>query len=177
MVPAPTPEVTHDPHLTLISASEPSWEGQPPASPSRQGALGGPPSQPQFPPRGLAQRQGLRGRAVAHSPLHLSWGCPPPHGMRDWVWPLPGTPAPVPLPYAPQLQIIPHPNQGPRVRKEGRGQGVRSEGTEVADDTVANQAQAPSKKKCSPSARALHRAGVDEWGQRNGDVAKDPWPF
>lgn len=48
------PEVTHTPHLTLISASEPSWEGQPPSSPSRQGALGGPLLQPQFPPRGLA---------------------------------------------------------------------------------------------------------------------------
>lgn len=48
----PPPQVTHGPHLTLISASEPSWEGQLPASPSRRGALGGPPSQPQFPPQG-----------------------------------------------------------------------------------------------------------------------------
>lgn len=70
VVPAPpTPRVTHTPHLTLISASKPSWEGQPPTSPRRQGALGGPPSKPQFPPRGLARPQGLRGRAAAPSPL------------------------------------------------------------------------------------------------------------
>lgn len=33
---SPHSELTHVPHLTLISASEPSWEGQPPTSPSRR---------------------------------------------------------------------------------------------------------------------------------------------
>lgn len=33
---SPRSELTHAPHLTLISASEPSWEGQPPTSPSRR---------------------------------------------------------------------------------------------------------------------------------------------
>lgn len=59
----PPPEVTHAPHLTLISASEPSWEGQPPTFPSRQGALGGPlrPRSLSFPPGAWPSDRGCVG--------------------------------------------------------------------------------------------------------------------
>lgn len=45
---------------------------------------------------------------------------------------------------------------------------------ETADDPAANRA-APFNN--SLSARALHRAGCMNGGQRSRDVAKDPWPF
>lgn len=67
VVPSPLSEVTHALHLTLIKSFWAQLEGQPPTSPNRQGALGGPPSQPQFPPRGLAQGQQLRGKQSSQS--------------------------------------------------------------------------------------------------------------
>lgn len=85
-------------------------------------------------------------------------------------------PRPSPPPDAPQSQIVPHPNQCPRVRKEGRGQinSVGYEAAEVVDDPPPIGPQSP------PTAlppRPYTGRGRMNGGQRSRDVAKDPWPF
>lgn len=77
--PHPHPEVTHTPHLTLISASEPSWEGQPPTFPSRQGALGGPlhPRRLSF-PQGPGPATGTAWESSGSQSPPSELGLPPP---------------------------------------------------------------------------------------------------
>lgn len=77
-------------------------------------------------------------------------------------------PAPVPYRMSLSLREFPHPNQGPRVRKEGQGQ--------MALDLRLPKLRMNRRQSLqpgSPSSRALHRMGADEWGpekQRRGQA-------
>lgn len=94
--PIPLSEVTHALHLTLISASEPSWRDNRQLPLADRELWVGRPRSLSFPLGAWLRDKNCVGSS-AHSPFGLGKGCPPTQGMRHWVWPLPGTTLPRPF--------------------------------------------------------------------------------
>lgn len=182
----PPPQVTHGPHLTLISASEPSWEGQLPASPSRRGALGGPPSQPQFPPQGPGRGTRTMWESSGSEASSSELGLPCTAGA---AWGAGRGLSQEPQPQSPTgctpASDNPPPQPEPKGQEEGTGQmALALRRLKLWRILRPIRPRRPQKKKKEvappPSARPLHSGVVaDGWRgpKKPGPATRDPWPF